>query len=92
MINSKLKTQNSELRILRASELGEYSYCSRAWWYRHVLKIAPPGRESAGRLEAGIRAHNRHGRALALSGLLRTTGIALALLGLLALAVALAVR
>jgi CRISPR/Cas system-associated exonuclease Cas4 (RecB family) len=80
------------VRVLRASELGEYSYCSRAWWYRHVLKIAPPGRGSAGRLEAGTRAHNRHGRAVALSSALRAIGIALALLGLLAFALALVAR
>jgi CRISPR/Cas system-associated exonuclease Cas4 (RecB family) len=86
------KDQGPKVRVLRASELGEYSYCSRAWWYRHVLKIAPPGRESEGRLEAGTRAHNRHGRAVALSSTLRAIGIALALLGLLALALALVVR
>jgi hypothetical protein len=80
------------MRVLRASELGEYSYCSRAWWYRHILKIAPPSAEGASRLEAGIRAHARHGRAVALSTTLRAIGIALALLGLLALALALAAR
>jgi hypothetical protein len=80
------------MRVIRASELGEYSYCSRAWWYRHVLKIAPPGAESASRLEAGIEAHARHGRAVALSSALRTASIALALLGLLALVLALVGR
>jgi hypothetical protein len=86
------KAQGPKVRVLRASELGEYSYCSRAWWYRHILRIAPPGRESAGRLEAGTRAHNRHGRAVALSSTLRVIGIALALLGLLAFALALMIR
>ncbi len=86
------KAQDPKVRVLRASELGEYSYCSRAWWYRHVLKIAPPGRESAGRLEAGTRAHNRHGRAVALSSKLRAIGIALALLGLLAFVLAVVAR
>jgi len=85
-------TEGGKLRVIRASELGEYSYCSRAWWYRHVLKIAPPDREGASRLEAGVRAHNRHGRTVALSTTMRAIGIALALFGLLALVLALAIR
>jgi hypothetical protein len=86
------KAQDPNLRVIRASELGEYSYCSRAWWYRHVLKLAPPAAESASRLEAGIEVHARHGRAVALSAALRAAGIALALLGLLALAFAMMAR
>jgi len=90
--NSKLRIQDSKLRLIRASELGEYSYCSRAWWYRHVQKIAPPGREGASRLQAGIRAHDTHGRTVALSGTFRTLGIILALFGILALALALFIK
>lgn len=76
-------------RMIRASEIGEYSYCSRAWWYRHVVKIRPQSREAESRLEAGSRAHARHGQAVALSGTLRAVGIVLALLGVLALVFAL---
>jgi CRISPR/Cas system-associated exonuclease Cas4 (RecB family) len=86
------KAQDPNLRVIRASELGEYSYCSRAWWYRHVLKISPPGHETSERLEAGVEAHTSHSRAVALSGALRAIGIALALFGLLALALALMTR
>ena len=89
---SMRRKEEPKMRVLRASELGEYSYCSRAWWYRHVLKIAPPSGESASRLEAGIQAHTRHGRAVALSTTLRAIGIVLALLGLLALVLALVTR
>ena len=84
--------KNIGMRVIRASEIGEYSYCSRAWWYRHVVKIAPPAAESPGRLEAGRQAHTRHGRSVALSGALRTAGIALALLGIAALLLALLVK
>ena len=89
---SMRRKEEPKMRVLRASELGEYSYCARAWWYRHVLKIAPLTTEGASKLEAGIQAHTRHGRAVALSTTLRTLGIALALLGLLALVLALVAR
>jgi hypothetical protein len=78
--------------LIRASELGEYSYCSRAWWYRHVQKITPPFREGVSRLQAGITAHDSHGRTVALSGTFRKIGIVLALFGILALALALLVK
>jgi hypothetical protein len=86
-----VSNQFEKSRIIRASEIGEYEYCSRAWWYKHVAKISPGG-ETSGRLEAGIQAHNEHGRAVALSGRLRTLGVALLLLGLLALLLALFAR
>ena len=84
--------KNIGMRVIRASEIGEYSYCARAWWYKHVVKIAPPAAETAGRLEAGRHAHTRHGRSVALSGTLRTAGIALALLGVAALLLALLIK
>ena len=79
-----------DLRIIRASEIGEYSYCSRAWWYRHVIRVPiPEGSETEGRLAAGTSAHARHGRAVGLSGALRTLGVLFALCGLVVIALAL---
>ncbi|HST03725.1 MAG TPA: hypothetical protein VLQ48_03215 [Chloroflexia bacterium] len=75
------------IRVIRASELGEYNYCSRAWWYKHVAKLAPGGEVSA-RLEAGCEAHRSHGRTVVLSARLRLMGAALLIIGLLALALA----
>jgi CRISPR/Cas system-associated exonuclease Cas4 (RecB family) len=72
-------------RIIRASEVGEYGYCARAWWYRHVARIEPSDRESLRRLAAGTRAHRRHGRSVALSNALSRAGIALAVVGALLL-------
>ena len=72
-------------RIIRASEVGEYGYCARAWWYRHVARIEPTDPESLRRLQAGTRAHRRHGRSVALSGTLSTVGLVLALVGALLL-------
>jgi CRISPR/Cas system-associated exonuclease Cas4 (RecB family) len=72
-------------RVIRASEVGDYGYCSRAWWYRHVARIEPADRETLRRLQAGTQAHRRHGRSVALSGVLSTVGLVLALLGALLL-------
>lgn len=77
---------------IRASEIGEYGYCSRAWWYRHVIKIAPPAAGTGERLSKGIQAHQRHGRQVARASLLSTVGLALALLGVLALVLAFMLR
>ena len=85
------KQKPPHVRMIRASELGEYNYCSRAWWYKHVAKLAPGG-EVSGRLEAGSEAHRSHGRAIALSARLRLMGAALLIIGLLALALAILVK
>lgn len=47
--------------ILRASEIGEYVYCHRAWWLHRVQ-----GLESANRaqMQAGTAKHIEHGRAV----------------------------
>jgi CRISPR/Cas system-associated exonuclease Cas4 (RecB family) len=82
--NSKFNTQNSKL-VIRASEIGEYSYCSRAWWYKHVVKVEPPDIEYNGRLMAGTKAHARHARTVATATTFRAIGILLAALGLLML-------
>jgi len=53
--------------IIRASEIGEYVYCARAWWLRRVEGLEPDHRE---RREHGTLMHQRHGRAVAGSRLL----------------------
>jgi hypothetical protein len=77
-----------ELRVIRASEIGEYGYCSRAWWYRHVIKVTPPGaNEQEVRLAQGREAHARHGRSVSAAVTLRLAGIAIMLCGLALLAI-----
>ncbi|MEK9164664.1 MAG: hypothetical protein AAB342_04830, partial [Chloroflexota bacterium] len=60
------------MRTIRASEIGEYVYCHRAWWLRHVQ-----GRESANAREMalGTRAHAHHGRTVWLVGALRAAAV-----------------
>lgn len=44
--------------IIRASEIGEYVHCERAWWLGHVQGV-----ENANRavMDAGTERHREHG-------------------------------
>lgn len=55
------------MQMIRASEVGEYIYCARAWWLRRVAGETPTGQE---RREYGTLLHARHSRSIALSVLL----------------------
>jgi hypothetical protein len=46
-------------RVIRASEVGQYVYCARAWWLGSVRGL-PSSRQ--GEMAAGEMAHRRHGR------------------------------
>jgi CRISPR/Cas system-associated exonuclease Cas4 (RecB family) len=67
------------LPIIRASEVGEYVYCARAWWLRRVAGLEPAGRE---RRELGTALHRRHGQAVVGSRALLLVGAALAIAAL----------
>jgi hypothetical protein len=60
-------------RVIRASEIGEYLFCKRAWWLR------TQGFESASRkvLEAGTAEHEEWARRVALAGCLQTAALLL---------------
>lgn len=64
-------------RFIRASEIGEYVYCRRAWWLHHIVGIEPAGRQ---RREHGTALHVRHGRQVWLSHLLVVSSLILLLL------------
>jgi CRISPR/Cas system-associated exonuclease Cas4 (RecB family) len=66
------------MAIIRASDIGTYLYCRRAWWYRKQ------GVESANQSElaAGTELHTRHGRQVLASSLTRTVGLILLMIGL----------
>ena len=66
--------------VIRASDIGNYLYCRRAWWYRRQ------GYESDNQneLASGTELHARHGRQVIVAGLLRLLGWILFLVALIA--------
>jgi CRISPR/Cas system-associated exonuclease Cas4 (RecB family) len=44
---------------IKASEIGEYLYCQRAWWLRRELGVHS---QNVRELEAGSQYHEAHGR------------------------------
>lgn len=46
-------------RYIRASEIGQYAFCPRAWWLGIVEGLPSAHQEE---MEAGERAHRTHGR------------------------------
>jgi len=66
------------MKVIRSSDIGNYLYCRRAWWYRQQ------GFESENQTElaSGTELHRKHGRKVVAAGLLRTLGFLLLLLAL----------
>ena len=73
-------------RAVRASEIGEYVFCHRAWWLRQVQGYASANTRQ---LEAGTATHARHGRLVGLSRALSALAVLLLVAALLAAAIAL---
>ena len=66
------------MKTIRASEVGAYLFCARAWWY-HLQGV-----ESTNQTEmtAGTELHRQHGRTVIASGLTRLIAIILLLVAL----------
>lgn len=52
------------MRTLRASELGSFIYCRRAWWYQHQRLSS----ENQSKLNFGSQFHQTHARNIKLAG------------------------
>ena len=70
------------MKSIRASEIGTFLFCTRAWWYQRR------GMSSTNQaaLNAGTELHRRHGRVVLAAGLTRAFGLALLLAALMLLA------
>lgn len=77
---------NSQLPAIKASEIGSYLYCQRAWSYQRRGMQSANIRE----LEYGIAAHEEHGRGFRRAALLRRVALALITLAILLLVLQLA--
>lgn len=69
------------MQWIKASEIGEYLYCHRAWW----LRLQGAASTNVQELAEGTRQHARHGRGWQLAGMLRVLASGLALVALILL-------
>jgi CRISPR/Cas system-associated exonuclease Cas4 (RecB family) len=68
------------MRIIRASEIGTYQFCNRAWWYQ--LKGYEPDNQAE--LAGGSEIHEKHSRVVVASNCLQVFAYASLLLAILA--------
>ncbi len=73
------------MRPIRASELGSFLFCRRAWWY-HSQGIESQNQQE---LTGGSEFHDRHGQGMLRSAALNVAGRLLLVLALVALAIGL---
>jgi CRISPR/Cas system-associated exonuclease Cas4 (RecB family) len=66
------------MQVIRSSDIGNYLYCRRAWWYRRQGFES----ENQAELASGTELHRKHGRKVLASSLMRTLGFLLLLLAL----------
>ena len=60
------------MRKVRASELGSFNYCQRAWWYKQQNILS----ENQGAMEAGSHEHREHNRGVKLAVFYRWLALA----------------
>jgi len=69
------------MSIIRSSDIGNYLYCRRAWWYRKQGLES----ENQAELAAGTDLHHKHGRQVLASSMNRMVGFVLLLIALILL-------
>ena len=74
-------------RVIRASEIGQYLYCARAWWLANEQGVPSSNIQE---LAQGEAAHRQHGRRVWFAGFLRALALALVILAVVMLLIAVA--
>ena len=69
--------------VIRASEIGSYLFCRRAWWYRKQGIQS----ENQAEMATGTELHRKHGRQVIAAGFLQTAGYAVLLVAVLLLVI-----
>jgi CRISPR/Cas system-associated exonuclease Cas4 (RecB family) len=69
------------MAVIRSSDIGNYLYCRRAWWYRKQGFES----ENQAELAAGTQIHRQHGRTVLASNLNRLLGMILLFVALILL-------
>jgi len=75
--------------VIRANELGQYSFCALAWWLTNVEGVPSA---NVRELEAGTSAHERHGRTVQASTWASRAGMVCLAVGVALLALSFVLR
>ena len=76
-------------RVIRASEIGQYDFCAKAWWLGSIEGVQP---SNARELQAGVTAHAAHGRQVRRAAQMQLAAFILVGLGVTVLVLALIAR
>jgi len=76
------------MRPIRASEIGSFLFCRRAWWYQ----IQGLESQNQKELASGSTYHAEHGRKVLAAGMLRLGGWIILALGLITLVILLTLQ
>ncbi len=66
-------------RIIRASEIGQYDFCAKAWWLGSIEGMEPSNLRE---LQGGTTAHEWHGRQVARASRLQQGAVVMMLIGI----------
>lgn len=66
-------------RIIRASEIGQYDFCAKAWWLGSIEGVEP---SNIRELQGGAAAHEWHGRQVTRASRLQTIAVAVMVMGI----------
>ena len=67
-------------RVIRASEIGQYDFCAKAWWLGSVEGVEP---SNIRELQAGTAAHTWHAQQVTRAGRLQQGAVVIMTIGIL---------